>query len=371
MISSNASIDEILAYCVKEKASDLHLSTGSSIQLRKDGSIVFASGTPLDRSTVQKLVYSTLREEEIERLEQEGQIDFAYGIEDVGRFRGNAFYFSHGLLAVVYRNIPPNPPTMDEIGLPSSLKELTKKSRGLVLLTGPTGSGKSTTLASMIQEINISRSLHIITLEDPIEYTYVNEKSSIHQRQIGIDTPSFASAMRHALRQDPDVILVGEMRDLETISMALTAAETGHLVLATLHTTGAVNSVDRVIDVFPAEQQQQVRIQLSQILEAVISQLLLPKTGGGLVLALEIMFGNAAIKNLIRERKTHQISANIQMSAQSGMQSLNMSMLNLVKTGQLEQDIAIAISLDPDELRQMLATVENTTLERRSPIKFK
>ena len=360
-------INELLRLCVERNASDLHLSSGYPALLRVDGSLQAAfKNSSLTQEEIHELVYATLREEDIGHLEHEGQVDFAYGIDKVGRFRGNAFYFCHGLLGAIYRHIPPSPPTLEELGMPSIIKELTKKTRGLILVTGPTGSGKSTTLASMIHEINRERPLHILTIEDPIEYMHANIRACIHQRQIGIDTPSFSSAMRHALRQDPDVILVGEMRDLETISMALTAAETGHLVLATLHTTGAVNSIDRVIDVFPGEQQQQVRIQLSQILEAVISQLLLPKQGGGRVLAMEIMLGNPAIKNLIREKKTHQIGTNIQMSSQIGMQSLSMSLVSLVRAGNIDLDTALSASMDQDELRQILAALENKVPERQS-----
>lgn len=352
------SINALLRYCVDINASDLHVTSGYPAQLRIDGYLKSINAeSVLSQETVHTLVYSSLREEEIERLEHEGQVDFAYGVEGLGRFRGNAFYFSHGLLAAVYRNIPPAPPSLDELGIPSIVKDIIKKSRGLILVTGPTGSGKSTTLASIIQEINSERPLHIITIEDPIEYVYENIKASIHQRQIGIDTPSFASAMRHALRQDPDVILVGELRDLETISMALTAAETGHLVFATLHTTGAVNTVDRMIDVFPGEQQQQVRIQLAQILEAVISQLLIPKKDGGRVLATEIMLGNPAIRNLIREKRTHQICTNMQMSSNIGMQTLNMSLINLVKSGDIDIEDALAVSMDTEELCQLLSSL--------------
>lgn len=360
-------INELLHLCVEKKASDLHLSSGHPIQFRVDGDLQsLYKDSLLSHEDVRELVYTTLREDDVERLEHEGQVDFAYGIEGLGRFRGNAFYFCHGLLGAIYRHIPPAPPSVEQLGLPPIIKELTKRSRGLILVTGPTGSGKSTTLASMIYEINKERPLHILTIEDPIEYLHTNIRASIHQRQIGIDTPSFASAMRHALRQDPDVILVGEMRDLETISMALTAAETGHLVLATLHTTGAVNSIDRIIDVFPGEQQQQVRIQLSQILEAVISQLLLPKQGGGRMLAMEIMLGNPAIKNLIREKKTHQIGTNIQMSSQIGMQSLNMSLASLIRAGDIDLDTALSASMDQDELRQILAALENKISDKRT-----
>lgn len=332
---------DLLSITSERRASDLHLTPNSPPVLRIDGKL-----TPIDSfdaltpGQVQNLVEQLMDEEQIQRLNKLGEVDFSCGIPGTGRFRCHA-YKQRGTVALAARLIPDTVIPLEELGLPPVVKELCTRTDGLILVTGPTGSGKTTTLATMIDEINQRRSCVIITLEDPIEYLHKHKKSVINQREIGSDTRSFAGALRAALRADPDVILVGEMRDLETIQIAITAAETGHLVLSTLHTRSAAESVDRIIDVFPPHQQQQVRLQLASVLQAVISQRLIPRLDGeGRVPAVEIMLGTVAIRNLIREGKTHQIPAVIETGSRYGMQTFEASLNSLVERGLIDPEEA-------------------------------
>ena len=295
-----------------------------------------------------------MNELQFEKFIEAGEYDFSFSIQGISRFRVNA-YKQRGSFGMALRIIPYDIPTMQFLGLPSVIEELTELNRGLILVTGPTGSGKSTTLATMIDKINSNRRCHIITLEDPIEYLHKHDKSIINQREIGTDTKSFANALRGALREDPDVILVGEMRDLDTISIAITAAETGHLVLSTLHTIGAPQTIDRIIDVFPPYQQQQVRIQLSSVIQAIITQQLLPKADGkGRIAAFEVMIATPAIRNLIRESKVHQIETAMLTGTKNKMQTMDNSLLQLYKTGKITKDMAISRAISQEEIKKYL-----------------
>lgn len=348
-------IDDLLRLMIDRGGSDLHVSVGSPPGLRLRGELVQVENTKIlgPRDTAE-MILSLLSEDQRRKFETELELDFAYTIPGVSRFRANVFQ-QRNSLGAVFRVIPIRIPTMSELGLPKVCRYLAERPRGLVLITGPTGSGKSTTLAAMINHINEHRALHIITLEDPIEFMHKNKKAYVNQREVGEDTRSFASALKRVLRQDPDVILVGEMRDLETISAAITAAETGHLVLATLHTTGGPATVDRIIDVFPPHQQQQVRMQLSGTLEGVLSQVLLRTTDGkGRALAMEIMLGIPAISNLIREGKTHQMPTIIQGGASLGMQTLDQHLKNLLQAGRITFEEAVSKAQNPRELAQMV-----------------
>ncbi len=348
-------VDDLLRMMLDMGGSDLHITVGSPPGIRVRGEIVPAEGyKSLSPRETQAMILSLLSEEQRKRFETELELDFAYSIPGLSRFRANVFQ-QRGSMGAVFRVIPLTIPTLDSLGLPRVCKFLAERPRGLVLVTGPTGSGKSTTLAAMIDHINETRRVHIITLEDPIEFVHRNKKAYVNQREIGEDTHSFAAALKRVLRQDPDVILVGEMRDLETISAAITAAETGHLVLATLHTTGGPATVDRIIDVFPPHQQQQVRMQLSGTLEGVLSQVLLRSADGrSRVLAMEIMLGIPAISNLIREGKTHQMMTIIQGGAQLGMQTLDQHLKALVQAGKVTYEEAMSKAQEPRELAQML-----------------
>ncbi len=348
-------VDDLLRLMLQRGGSDLHLTVGSPPGIRQRGEIVSVENMkPLTPRDTMEMILSLLSEEQRRRFETELELDFAYSIPGVSRFRANVFQ-QRNSMGAVFRVIPIDIPTMEQLALPKVCKFLAERPRGLVLVTGPTGSGKSTTLAAMINHINETRSVHIITLEDPIEFMHRNKKAFVNQREIGEDTHSFTSALKRVLRQDPDVILVGEMRDLETISAAITAAETGHLVLATLHTTGGPETVDRVIDVFPPHQQQQVRMQLSTTLEGVLSQVLLRSTDGrSRVLAMEIMLGIPAISNLIREGKTHQMETIIQGGAQLGMQTLDQHLKNLLQAGKVTFEEAISKAKNPRELANMV-----------------
>jgi len=348
-------IDDLLRLMIDRGGSDLHISVGSPPGVRQRGELLPIEGgrilTPRD---TQAMILSLLSEEQRRRFETELELDFAYSIPGLSRFRANVFQ-QRNSMGAVFRVIPIKIPTIEELGLPKVCRFLAERPRGLVLVTGPTGSGKSTTLAAMIDHINANRSLHIMTMEDPIEFMHKNKQSYVNQREVGEDTHSFASALKRVLRQDPDVILVGEMRDLETISAAITAAETGHLVLATLHTTGGPATVDRIIDVFPPHQQQQVRMQLSGSLEGVMSQVLLRSTDGkSRVMAMEIMLGVPAISNLIREGKTHQMATIIQGGASLGMQTLDQHLKVLCQAGRVTFEEAIGKAQEPRELAQML-----------------
>lgn len=322
-------INELLEFAYIKRASDVHLTVGIPPKCRINGELIEMDYPILKPKDTVDLAKQLLNPHYEKILDEEGEVDFSYAIQQKGRYRVNIFR-QRGSYAIAIRLVGATIPKPSELGVPLSIVELTKKKRGLVLVTGPTGSGKSTTLASLIDVINSNYSEHIITLEDPIEYLHMHKKSIVNQRELGTDTTSFPKALRSALREDPDVILVGEMRDLETISIAITAAETGHLVLSTLHTIGAANTIDRIIDVFPAGQQQQIRIQLSTVLEAVISQQLIPTVDGkGRVAAFEVMLGNPAIRNLIRESKTHQIPSVIQINKALGMQTMDDAIYDL------------------------------------------
>jgi twitching motility protein PilT len=348
-------VDDLLRLMLDMGGSDLHITVGSPPGIRVRGELMAAEGyKSLSPRETQAMILSLLSEEQRKRFETELELDFAYSIPGLSRFRANVFQ-QRGSMGAVFRVIPLTIPTLDSLGLPRVCKFLAERPRGLVLVTGPTGSGKSTTLAAMIDHINETRRVHIITLEDPIEFVHRNKKAYVNQREIGEDTHSFAAALKRVLRQDPDVILVGEMRDLETISAAITAAETGHLVLATLHTTGGPATVDRIIDVFPPHQQQQVRMQLSGTLEGVLSQVLLRSADGkSRALAMEIMLGIPAISNLIREGKTHQMTTIIQGGAQLGMQTLDQHLKALVQAGKITYEEAMSKAQEPRELAQML-----------------
>jgi twitching motility protein PilT len=345
---------ELLNIGIEKKASDVHLTVGIPPTYRVDGALVSLVEKRLKSEDTYSLVKQALDETRLKKLNETGEIDFSYSIPSVGRFRVNAFR-QRGSYAMVLRIIPLEIPTMDELGLPAILNDLSRLPRGLILVTGPTGSGKTTTLASIINKINSERKCHIITLEDPLEYLHKHKKSIVNQREVGSDTQNFANGLRGALREDPDVILVGEMRDLETISIAITAAETGHLVLSTLHTNGAAKTVDRIIDVFPPYQQQQIRVQLASVIEAVISQQLLLKASGiGRVAAHEVMIATPAIRNLIREGKNHQIDTTIQTSGALNMHTMDTSLINLYKRGEITKELAIAQAYNMDEIRKKL-----------------
>jgi twitching motility protein PilT len=348
-------IDDLLWIMINRGGSDLHITVGSPPGVRLRGDIVPIEDQPiLTPRDTQAMILNLLSEEQRKRFETELELDFAYSIPGVSRFRANIFQ-QRNSMGAVFRVIPLAIPSMESLGLPKVCKYLSERPRGLVLVTGPTGSGKSTTLAAMVDHINDTRPCHIITLEDPIEFMHKNKKAYVNQREVGEDTHSFADALKRVLRQDPDVILVGEMRDLETISAAITAAETGHLVLATLHTTGGPATVDRIIDVFPPHQQQQVRMQLSNALEGVLSQVLLRSTDGkSRVMAMEIMLGVPAISNLIREGKTHQMTTIIQGGAQLGMQTLDQHLKTLLQGGRVTYEEAMGKAQNPKELAQMI-----------------
>lgn len=342
----------LLAYAREQRCSDLHLTAGLPPMLRRMG-VLEPVDCPLEPGEIQAMIRSILTEPQRVKLEQGEDLDFSYSVPG-GRQRVNV-YRERGNLCAAFRLINEEIPTLQQLGLPPVLRRLAREPRGLVLLTGPTGSGKSTTLAAMIDEINSSRKCHILTIEDPIEYVYHNKLAMIHQREVGEDVTSFAAALRSAMREDPDVILVGEMRDYETISAAVTAAETGHLVLSTLHTTGAAKTIDRVIDVFPPHSQGQIRTQLSGVLRGVVTQQLLPRADGtGRVAALEVLTGTDAVLSLIREGKCHQLTSIMQTGARDGMQTLNLSYSNLVKSGVIAADTAIQATDDVEELRQYL-----------------
>jgi twitching motility protein PilT len=349
------SVDDLLRLLLERDGSDLHLTVGSPPGLRIRGELVqvprVRALTPQD---TQRMILNLLSEEQRRKFDAELELDFAYSIPGLSRFRANVFQ-QRNSMGAVFRRIPLAIPTIEELKLPKVCQQLCERPRGLVLVTGPTGSGKSTTLAAMIDHINATRPVHIVTLEDPIEFMHRNKRAYVNQREIGTDTRSFGSALRRVLRQDPDVILVGEMRDLETISAAITAAETGHLVLATLHTTGGPETVDRIIDVFPPHQQQQVRMQLSATLEGVLSQVLL-RTADGVsrAMAMEIMLGVPAISNLIREGKTHQMPTIIHGSQALGMQTLDQDIKRLLQGGIVTFEEAVSKAKDPHELAQLV-----------------
>ncbi len=347
-------INDLLGISKENGASDLHITVGVPPKCRVNGQLKSVDLPKLTPKDTEAIISPILGESQRKTLEEYGEVDFAYSIPELGRYRVNVFR-QRGSLACVIRLVGMTIPEPQTLGITPAMLDLTTKKRGLVLVTGPTGSGKSTTLASLIDQINRNYTSHIITLEDPIEYLHAHNKSIVNQREVGLDTNSYAHALRSALREDPDVILVGEMRDLETISTAITAAETGHLVFSTLHTIGAAATIDRAIDVFPSNQQQQIRIQLATVLEAVISQALIPITGGrGRVAAFEVMLGTPAIKNLIRENKTFQIPSMMQTSKKMGMQTLDDAIYELYLSGKISAEQALNYSQDPIALERRL-----------------
>jgi twitching motility protein PilT len=346
---------EILTRMAEERASDVHLTPGYPPAIRVRGKIVgLDEYGPLSSQLTRDTVYSLLNDDQRKRFESHKQLDLAYAVPGVARFRVNCF-FQRGSISAAFRRIPHQIPRLDELGLPRVLEEMTRKPRGLVLVTGPTGSGKSTSLAAMLDIINQERDEHILTIEDPIEFLHTHKSCIVNQREIGADAEDFASALKSALREDPDVILVGEMRDLETMSTALTAAETGHLVFATLHTQSTAQTVDRIIDIFPAQQQAQVRMQLSIGLQGIVTQQLLPTVDGAArVVACEILAPTPAVRNLIREGKTHQIYSAIQTSGSIGMQTMDAHLAQLVRMGRISRQLAEQRASVPEELRRLL-----------------
>jgi twitching motility protein PilT len=348
---------DVLLQVMERNASDLHLTAGSPPMIRHHGKLHAMDYPRLTPQTTREVIYSILTNEQRQRLETDWQIDLAYSIPGKARFRVNAF-FQRASLSAALRLIPSEMPKLSSLGLPPVLEEFTKKPRGFVLVTGPTGSGKSTSLAAMLDLINESRHEHILTIEDPIEFLHKHKRCIVNQRELGADSKSFGLGLKAALRQDPDVILVGEMRDLETIATALTAAETGHLVFATLHTQDTAQTVDRVVDVFPPEQQQQVRVQLSVALQGIVTQQLLPTADGrGRCCAAEVLVPTPAVRNLIREGKTHQIYSALQTGGQSGMQTMDASLAQLVREHKITRELAEARSSSPEELRRLMGTV--------------
>jgi twitching motility protein PilT len=354
-VSSPLSIQSFLEYVVQRGATDLHISSESPPLMRIDGQLTPLPVPPLSANEAKNLCYSLLTDSQRHRFEEENELDFSFGIRGLSRFRGNLF-LQKGAVGGAFRLIPYEVRGLADLGLPPVVADLTKLPRGLVLVTGPTGSGKSTTLASMIDKINRERHEHIVTIEDPIEFVHEHRKCLVNQREVYADTHGFSEALRHVLRQDPDIVLIGEMRDLETVASALTVAETGHLVLSSLHTNSAVQTINRIIDIFPSDQQPQIRAQLSLILQGVVSQQLIPRLDGrGRVLAVEVMIPNAAIRNLIREQKVHQIYSQLQVGQlKFGMQTMSQSLVDLYQRRLISYDEAIGHATELDEVRAML-----------------
>jgi twitching motility protein PilT len=354
------SLERLLAEMAERGASDLHLTVGVPPQFRVDGRLVVSAHESLQPESCQRLIYSILREDQKKRLETARELDLSFGIRGLARFRANVF-FQRGSSAAAFRMIPHEVIGFDKLGLPPVVAGLAEQPNGLVLVTGPTGSGKSTTLAAMIDKINQERPCHIITIEDPIEYVHAHKRSIVNQREIGADTQSFTDALKYALRQDPDVILIGEMRDLETIAAAMTIAETGHLVFATLHTNSAAESINRIVDVFPTTQQKQVLAQLAFVLRGVITQQLVPhRRGTGRVMVAELLICTTAISALIREGKVHQIYTLMQAGQKYGMQTLNQALFSAYVNRWIALDDALSRSLNPQELEEMLMKADPT-----------
>ncbi len=349
-----ANLHDLLKTLVEGGGSDLHITTNSPPQIRVDGQLKPLDVPPLNAVETKQLCYSVLTDSQKHKFEEENELDLSFGVKGLSRFRGNIFV-QRGAVAGVFRVIPYKIMSFEELGLPPVVKDLAEKPRGLILVTGPTGSGKSTTLASIIDFINIHRHDHIVTIEDPIEYLHPHKGCLVNQREVGADTKGFKNALKYVLRQDPDVVLVGELRDLETIEAALTLSETGHLCLATLHTNSCAQTINRIVDVFPPYQQTQIRAQLSFVLEGVMSQTLIPKVGGGRAMGLEIMVPNPAIRNLIREDKVHQIYSQMQVGQEKyGMLTMNQSLHSLYSRRLITLDDAMGRSSDPEELKQMI-----------------
>ena len=347
-------IEVLLEEVIKKKASDLHLQVGLNPTLRVDGSLTPISGTDvLTEETVEALIFAILDDDQKQILLKDKEFDFSFAFGDLGRFRVNAFH-ERGNLAAALRLIPNEILTIEQLGLPAIMTKMADYPRGLVLVTGPTGSGKSTTLAALVDKINTEKPVHILTIEDPVEFTHVSKKAVLVQREVHYDTFSFSAALRSSLRQDPDVVLIGEMRDLETIASAITIAETGHLVFATLHTNSAAQSIDRMIDVFPPHQQPQIRSQLSNILMGICSQRLIPTIGGGRTVAAEILVATPAVRNIIREGKTHQLDAVIQTGAEFGMQSMDKTLVSMIHAGTISYDEARNYAIDIEELDRLM-----------------
>ncbi len=351
--TGSLTIEPLLEECIRQNASDLHLEVGLPPVLRVDGALRPMSTYPvLDNETVKKLVFSTLDEDQQKILLKDKEFDYSFAFGDLGRFRVNAFH-EKGNMAAAFRLIPNEIRSIEELGLPGVIATFAERPNGLVLVTGPTGSGKSTTLAALVDKINTERAVHIITIEDPIEFTHKSKRSIVAQREVHYDTYSFAAALRSILREDPDVVLIGEMRDLETIQAAITVAETGHLVFATLHTNSAAQSIDRMVDVFPAHQQPQVRAQLANILVGICSQRLIPAIDGGRVAVAEIMVVNSAVRAIIREGKTHQLDMAIQTGIEQGMQTMDRELAKYVKNGIISYDVAREYAVDPTEFDRL------------------
>lgn len=349
---ADSHIDDLLRDAIERKASDIHLTTGLPPMIRLDGELVPLPYAVLEGTDTRRLIYETLNDEQVQKFESTHELDFAYSIKGLARFRFNV-YMQRGAVTGALRVIPSKIPSFETLGLPPVIREMAKRSSGLILVTGPTGSGKSTTIASMIDDINESRQAHILTIEDPIEYLHRHKKCMVNQREMHADTFSFHNALRAVLREDPDIILVGELRDLETIEAALTLAETGHLVFGTLHTRNAPATIDRIIDVFPTDQQDQIRVLLGNTLEGVVSQQLLPKLGGGRCAAIEIMIGTPAIKNLIREGKTHQMYSSIETGGQLGMQTLDSSLAAHFRNGYCSYEECMMRAVDKESFTRM------------------
>ena len=351
---STVKIESLLEECIRRKASDLHIQYGLPPILRVDGALMPISGTPsLNEAMLKDLIFATLDDDQRSIYLKDKEFDYSFSFGDIARFRVNAFH-ERGKMAAAFRLIPNQIRSINDLGMPPIVETFADFPRGLVLVTGPTGSGKSTTLAALVDKINREKSVHIVTIEDPIEFTHKSQRSVIVQREVHYDTFSFSAALRSALREDPDVVLIGEMRDLETIQSAITIAETGHLVFATLHTNSAAQSIDRMIDVFPAHQQPQIRAQLANMLMAICSQRLVPAIGGGRVVAAEILVANAAVRSLIREGKSHQIDNAIQTGADQGMQTMDRTLAKLVQTGVITYDAARDYAVDINELNRLV-----------------
>jgi twitching motility protein PilT len=360
-------IQELLQIAVENNASDLHITTHIPPRIRVDGILISIDHPPLSPAETKNLVYSLLTDRQKKMFEEKLELDFSFGMKEMGRFRGNVF-MQKGAVAAAFRRFLPTMWTFAQLGLPQRLAQLCYLPRGLVLVTGPTGCGKSTTLACLLNHVNAERPVHIVTIEDPIEYFFTPQKAIINQRELQVDTLNYGNALRSVLRQDPDVVLVGEMRDLETVEACLRTAETGHLTFSTLHTNSAAETISRIIDIFPAQYQAQVRIMLSMSLEAVITQTLLPRAdGNGRVLALELLIPNAAIRNLIRENKLHQIYSSMQMGQEKfGMQTFNQSLANLYFRGQITYETAMNITSKPEELTDIIQRKEGIKVADRN-----